>query len=197
MGSAATGGLSSTPAPSRPKKPTKPTQPACLPPEPFHGGSTGGHLSAEDVALFKENGFLVKRGILDPLQVELAVQYCWSRLPVFMRRDDPSTHFDPHTKWTAGKGRNSVGNNPSFKMCDCGDAEWMLDLLPRNANVQAVAKVCHYTTQPLVELYGGCVSVLKVSWCGIREGAAREREALSAHARRVHEVPLDWGPRQT
>ena len=23
-------------------------------------------------------------------------------------------------------------------------------------------------TQPLVELYGGCMAVLKVSWCGIR-----------------------------
>jgi hypothetical protein len=28
------------------------------------------------------------------------------------------------------------------------------------------AKVCHYMTQPLVELYGGCIVVLKVSWCG-------------------------------
>jgi hypothetical protein len=25
--------------------------------------------------------------------------------------------------------------------------------------------VCHYITQPLVELYGGCMVVLKVSWC--------------------------------
>jgi hypothetical protein len=28
-------------------------------------------------------------------------------------------------------------------------------------------KVCHYMIQPLVELYRGCMVVLKVSWCGI------------------------------
>jgi alkylation response protein AidB-like acyl-CoA dehydrogenase len=31
------------------------------------------------------------------------------------------------------------------------------------ANDELKAKVCHYMTQPLVELYGGCVVVLKVS----------------------------------
>jgi hypothetical protein len=28
-------------------------------------------------------------------------------------------------------------------------------------------QVCHYMIQPLVELYVGCMAVLKVSWCGI------------------------------
>jgi hypothetical protein len=28
----------------------------------------------------------------------------------------------------------------------------------------------HYMIQPLVELYGGCMAVLKVSWCGILLG---------------------------
>jgi Ca2+-binding EF-hand superfamily protein len=28
---------------------------------------------------------------------------------------------------------------------------------------EAYAEVCHYMTQPLVELYGGCMVVLKVS----------------------------------
>jgi hypothetical protein len=30
----------------------------------------------------------------------------------------------------------------------------------------------HYTIQPLVELYGGCMVALKVSWCGITCTAA-------------------------
>jgi hypothetical protein len=33
------------------------------------------------------------------------------------------------------------------------------------------AKVRHYMIQPLVELHGGCMVVLKVSWCGIRSRA--------------------------
>ena len=28
-----------------------------------------------------------------------------------------------------------------------------------------LCEVCHYVTQPLVELYEGCMVVLKVSWC--------------------------------
>ena len=32
----------------------------------------------------------------------------------------------------------------------------------------AAATVRHYMIQPLVELYGGCMAVLKVSRCGIR-----------------------------
>jgi hypothetical protein len=31
----------------------------------------------------------------------------------------------------------------------------------------ARGSVCHYTIQPLAELYEGCMVVLKVSWCGI------------------------------
>jgi hypothetical protein len=38
----------------------------------------------------------------------------------------------------------------------------------RNAKREGLirSKVCHCTTQPLAELCGGCVVVLKVSWCG-------------------------------
>jgi hypothetical protein len=41
-------------------------------------------------------------------------------------------------------------------------------------------RVCHYMTQPLVELYGGCMVVLKVSWCGIIAPRARAGKSLSA-----------------
>jgi hypothetical protein len=36
----------------------------------------------------------------------------------------------------------------------------------------STTKVCHYTTQPLAEMYGGCIVVLKVSWCAPRRRAA-------------------------
>ena len=55
---------------------------------------------------------------------------------------------------------------------------------------------CHYMTQPLVELYGGCVVVLKVSRCGIRtpQGAL-----LLLGAREIFSTESRWevglGPR--
>ena len=49
----------------------------------------------------------------------------------------------------------------------------------RRAGEQLVAHVCHYMNQPLVELYGGCMVVLKISWCGIsrQHGSASEAYA--------------------
>jgi hypothetical protein len=48
------------------------------------------------------------------------------------------------------------------------------------------AEVCHYMAQPLVELYGGCVVVLKVSWCGT-EGMGTAAE--------ISQILLDTGLR--
>jgi hypothetical protein len=41
-------------------------------------------------------------------------------------------------------------------------AFWSRPITLADVLIQPV-QVCHYTTQPLVELYGGCVAVLKVS----------------------------------
>ena len=42
-------------------------------------------------------------------------------------------------------------------------------------------QVCHYMPQPLVELCGGCMVALKVSWCGIidLDPAVRRRAQLA------------------
>jgi hypothetical protein len=38
--------------------------------------------------------------------------------------------------------------------------------------------VCHYITRLLVELYEGCMAVLKVPWCGIIvDGGPRQHRA--------------------
>jgi hypothetical protein len=48
-------------------------------------------------------------------------------------------------------------------------------------NVQAAgasdSECAHYMIQPLAELYGGFMAVLKVSWCGILLGARGPRTA--------------------
>jgi hypothetical protein len=36
------------------------------------------------------------------------------------------------------------------------------EMLPFRSALDAFAEVCHYITQPLVELYKGCMVVLKV-----------------------------------
>jgi hypothetical protein len=62
-------------------------------------------------------------------------------------------------------------------------------------------QVRHYMIQPLVELYGGCVVVLKVSWCGIISAPNRQRaldrDAAAVAVRKGHAIdpPDGWVPR--
>jgi hypothetical protein len=60
-------------------------------------------LSEAEVAFFKENGFLVKRGLLsDKKTFDRVVDYVWKNVPREMiKRDAPETWFDaPHGQWT-------------------------------------------------------------------------------------------------
>ena len=93
-------------------------------------GSSSPTLTQADCDFFAANGFLLKKGLLDPVKCEEACDYIWRRAPKFLRRDDPSTWFDPQKSWTAVKGRSgsSFSGGSSWKIHDCGDAPWMLSL---------------------------------------------------------------------
>ncbi|MDA1193111.1 MAG: hypothetical protein O3A46_15655, partial [Candidatus Poribacteria bacterium] len=53
------------------------------------------HLSSEDKAFFKENGYLVVRGVIDPEDVQTAIDLIWDNLTnENVDRDDPSTWLD-------------------------------------------------------------------------------------------------------
>ena len=75
--------------------------PALLPdPEFLNGDPT---LSEAEVAFFKENGFLVKRGFLQEKETfDRIVDYVWENVPrEIVKRDDVQTWFDaPHGQWT-------------------------------------------------------------------------------------------------
>jgi hypothetical protein len=60
-------------------------------------------LSDDEVAFFKENGFLVKRGFLDDDKTfERIVDYVWENVPrnLFSRNDPKSWTGSPKEKWT-------------------------------------------------------------------------------------------------
>jgi hypothetical protein len=60
-------------------------------------------LNDAEVAFFKENGFLVKRGFLyENKTFERIVDYVWENVPRgVLKRDDPQTWLDgPHEEWT-------------------------------------------------------------------------------------------------
>ena len=75
--------------------------PTLLPDPEFVNGSPT--LSEAEVAFFKENGFLVKRGFLQEKETfDRIVDYVWENVPrEIVKRDDVQTWFDaPHGQWT-------------------------------------------------------------------------------------------------
>lgn len=63
----------------------------------------GPALSKAEVEHFKNQGFIVKRGLIDDEQAfRQVVDYLWSNVPRgILRADDPATWLDsPHEKWT-------------------------------------------------------------------------------------------------
>jgi hypothetical protein len=66
-------------------------------------------LSEAEVAFFKENGFLVKRGFLDEKETfARIVDHVWENVPRgIVKRDDPNTWIDaPQEEWTAADAEN-------------------------------------------------------------------------------------------
>ena len=105
-------------------------------------------LSAADISYFKANGFLVKKGLLDPAKLAFARSQVWNaiegKMPVVpgcpeqhmhlatpgVSRDDPATWAGAHCNHPEhGGGLRSLGHLP-----------WMLDLVPNDPNVRAIAE---------------------------------------------------------
>jgi|GEM_PF-573290 hypothetical protein len=91
-------------------------------PEPLvHPEFTNGEptLSEAEVAFFKKNGFLVKRGLLDePETFGRVVDLVWENVPrELVKRDDPETWTDaPQGEWTAEDGDKGPFRRGSWKM---------------------------------------------------------------------------------
>ena len=89
-------------------------------------------LSADEVSFFKENGFLVKRGLLnEPETFGKIIDYAWENVPRgLLKRDDPTTWLRvPTEEWTEEdaatvgqltrggwkfRSRGAIGSEPLF-----------------------------------------------------------------------------------
>ena len=52
-------------------------------------------LSRDEIRFFKREGYLIKRGVLDPELMARARERKWEGAPARMQRDDPTTWFGP------------------------------------------------------------------------------------------------------
>ena len=115
-------------------------------------------VSKAEIDFFRENGFIVKKGLLDPLRLESAMEKIWShmleRVPVLdgtdwaLSRDDRATWINPqwapmppHPESGPYQGRQPIEHyGRTVKLHDIGNADYLLDLLPNDPNVRAIAE---------------------------------------------------------
>ena len=104
---------------------------------PFHMAS----LTAEQVAFFKDAGFLILKGMLDPDLCDRALDRLWDALPAGsrMRRDDPRTHVGPFPPDEESRDPLHIRAGYLWQLRECGTEPLLLDLT-HNAQVWAVAE---------------------------------------------------------
>ncbi len=95
-------------------------------------------LDPQEIDCFKENGYLIKRGLLDPALMQRAREALWAGAPAELRSDDPASWVGPFQEESDDK--NSVRRDYTWKYRALGSDQWMMDLLPRNPNVWAIAE---------------------------------------------------------
>lgn len=112
-------------------------------------------LSRAEAAFFVAKGFLVKRGLLDAAAIDAAMDRIWShlldRVPRTagwrLRQDEPASWLDPRWPPTpptpkAGPhaGRLRIEHrDATVKLHDLGSANYLLQLVPNNPALRAVA----------------------------------------------------------
>ena len=159
-------------------------------------------LSRREIEFFAANGFLVKRGLLARKAVATALDHAWAHLldhvPMDaaaqrLSRDDPSTWRDP--AWGPlpapdedgpYQGRQRINHGgATVKLHDLGSAGLLVDLLPNNPDVRAVATALLGDLRPS-ERTRGVYALFPTTIPDDERGRARRNAtALGPHTDRV------------
>ena len=83
-------------------------------------------LTQEEISFFKREGYLFKRGVMDPDLMARARERIWKGAPPRIKRDDPSTWFGPTR-------RTRVRKIDAFVICgntvNPATEEWIIRML--------------------------------------------------------------------
>ena len=95
-------------------------------------------LSQEQIIFFKENGYVIVRGLLDPVLMDRARDELWAGAPAELKRNDPDSWVGPFNE--ESDDPNSLRRGFSWKFRSPGSNAWMLQLLAQNPSVWAIAE---------------------------------------------------------
>ena len=95
-------------------------------------------LSADDIRFFKREGYLVKRGVLNPVLMERAREAMWAAAPPELDRGDPDTWIGPLPK-RSDEHRNYTSGY-YWKFRQIGTEDWMVRLLATDPSLWSAAE---------------------------------------------------------
>ena len=100
-----------------------------------------GILTNEQIAFFKDAGYLILKDMLDPRLCEQALDRLWTALPAEsrMRRDDPATHVGPFPPDEESHDPLHIRAGYLWQLRECGTEPLLLDLT-HNAKMLAAAE---------------------------------------------------------
>ena len=165
--------------------------------------AAGQVLSQREIDFFVDNGFLVKKGLLDTDGVTAAMERVWAHFLAHVPMDaaiaaslkphDPSTWRDPvwgpkskpdETGFYQGRQRISFGG-ATVKMHELGAADFLVDLVPNNPDVRAAATALLGDLRPS-ERTRGVYALFPTTVTDDESGQARrDATALGPHTDRV------------
>ena len=118
-----------------------PLQPRAHGPDDDPPGAHELGLSAEEASFFKTNGFVVKRKLVEPEELEGFVQECWADAPAPVRRADRSSWLDVGEHWagltskTSYRGLSHPSPNSEWRYHALGLRQDFLDASSAHPNV--------------------------------------------------------------
>ena len=95
-------------------------------------------LSEQEILFFKEEGYLVKRNILDPRLMAYARERLWEAAPSQLKRDQLETWIGPFEEKCEDKMSYRSGYRWNYRQP--GGEPWMIELLPKNPSVWHMAE---------------------------------------------------------
>ena len=97
-------------------------------------------LTTDEMRFFKRNGYLVKRGVLDPDLMERARARLWDGAPPGRRRDDPATWVGPFREDEENLDGANHRRGFRWNFREPGGEPWMVRLLATEPKVWAMAE---------------------------------------------------------
>ena len=97
-------------------------------------------LTTDEMRFFKRNGYLIKRGVLDPALLERARTRLWDGAPPGRRRDAPDTWVGPFREDEENPDGANHRRGFRWNFREPGGEEWMVRLLATDPKVWAMAE---------------------------------------------------------